>query len=368
MEVQTHYDEASALCPDNFPNSLSEEDILLFDQLLLRRDYQEIEDIFKGKDKDQLVDPIFCKFLHYLYYKPLEYIKELFKDRTRDDVMNSVNIVMLTCPQDDMLEGFLIYALRRVAARGHRTNLDEMKFVKNLEEKIRKTFKSDNCTDIVKKKYIDEGTYPACVISLQDLINHGHLNDTWHNIKEWYEFFDKQNLLSIDELRKEFDQTPESSILRFGIKFFIAKKYNIDIDTDNLTNVLKEIKKAFTPANITDYYGLHIISINEELPCLIYALLQPEFNFPLVVQDVSNPEYIELDKSSRVRSGWSCGSRTTFGTYKVSNNNILAFKSYDWYESDSVYLTQWLIFKDFTSKWAICPVSVGIKWNNTIII
>lgn len=107
---------------------------------------------------------------------------------------------------------------------------------------------------MMKRKYINEGIYQACIINLLDLKDVDILNNTWYKIKQWYEFFDKRALLSIDELRKEFDLT-EDSIVRFGIKrrpadasvsaFFIAKKYKINIDTDDLVNVLIQIYKHF---------------------------------------------------------------------------------------------------------------------------
>lgn len=367
MDIKSCNTDDDNKCPLHLGTVLTDENVILFDKLLEGKCYQEIEDMFRGKDSP--ISSNYNNFIHWVFHKSLEYIKQIFKDRIEEEIVNSVTIIKLVCSDDEMLEGFLIYALRHAALMRYKTNLDEKDLVKRREERARKAFDPETYHNAIayKRIHIAENKLPAFNVTLQnlkDFESQTELNEKWHKTKEWYLYFEEKSLLSVNELRKEFDSFSEDSIFKFAIKFLTAKIYQVNLDRDDCVKILKKIAKHYKSNDVSQYYGLHIVCKDEDLAYLIHALLQIEFKFPLVVHDVSNQDHIDINKISEVRSGWYLGNCTHLGgCYDTSRDFMLAFKIYDWIESEEIYLTSWLIFRDFSSGNAKNPVSVGITWS-----
>jgi hypothetical protein len=323
---------------------LTQENVMFFNQLMEERDYQKIEEAFFIGGKTP-VDELFNLFLHWMIHQPLEYLQEVFNDR----IGREVKIIQLHCSEDEMLEGFLIYALIISAAFIYRKNLDKKNVVRNYDEKGRKKFNSND--DRLKRQYIDKGTLPAFIVNYEDLDD--NVNERWYKIRGWFAYIEKLKSYHADEFR---------FFPNWIIKFLYAQRFKTNLDKDDCVNILSQTIEHFSNAKINPYYGLHIVSDDEQLSLAIYVILQPEFKFPLVIHDFSHKE---LDDQSQVCSGYNRGSFTFLGTYDVSKKFKLAFKSYTWYEKEECYMTNWLVFEKFDQLFRTNPVSVGIWWSSS---
>ena len=197
---------------------------------------------------------------------------------------------------------------------------------------------------------------PVFVITRDDLAQIDE-NHRLYKIKESYDYIDAIKDASFDEL-----QVLDKSWL---LKFWCAQKYRKNLDEDDCVSVIDQFTEKYSTFE-SPYYGLHIVSEDEELARAIYVILQPTVTFPLVIHDSSLEGHKILDDQSRVCSTYRYGSVTVFGTYDVIKPCKLAFTRYEWYEKEERYLSLWLVFTDFLYDKASNPIHAGIRWCSSI--
>src|ERR1044071_3901201 len=88
--------------------AITSQDIDKFKMLISSKDYQQIEyELYQGNDDNPVGDKLY-KFYHWMHHVSIEQIQLIFDDRIQK---KDINIRILQCNEDSMLEGFLIYVL-----------------------------------------------------------------------------------------------------------------------------------------------------------------------------------------------------------------------------------------------------------------